>query len=387
MRDFDCKRWMYSKMKNKTTLTYTLRRLAAFLLVPLLLASCTVETVVAKPSQTVGVGRALENLIADAERNEIIPDGVLPVVNEQPPLTAQEEEPADTVVSSGGVSWSFKNGKYSYTFPELDRSTLSDLTDVNNTSRNFFEDTNPEDTTGSWYFAPTSRDPVTGDTIFKWNSDRYASTLNLIEKYNGIYRGDETRDVCYLTFDCGYENGYTGKIIDTLNAKGVSGTFFITGDYVKQAPDLVKRMIDEGHIIGNHTVNHINMAKASAQEFIDEITGLEQMVQNLRPDAQPILYYRPPEGAASEWALKMADKLGVRTTMWSYTYKDYVTDAQLDHYTALENLKGGLHRGCVYLLHAVSSTNAAVLGDLIDWIRAQGYEILPLCDIDVSTNG
>jgi peptidoglycan-N-acetylmuramic acid deacetylase len=80
----------------------------------------------------------------------------------------------------------------------------------------------------------------------------------------------------------------------------------------------------------------------------------------------------------------MAHKLGVRTTFWAYTYKDYDPNNQLDHYTALQNLKGGLHPGCVYLLHAVSSTNAAVLGDLIDWIRAQGYEILPLCDIDIS---
>ena len=214
--------------------------------------------------------------------------------------------------------------------------------------------------------------------------DRWDSVLTALDNYGGIYRGDTTRKVCYLTFDCGYENGYTGKIIDTLNQKDVAGTFFITGDYVKEAPDLVGRMIDEGHILGNHTVNHINMALTDAQTFIDEITGLEKMVKDLYPESEPIRYYRPPEGAASVWALKMADRLGIRTTFWSYTYKDYDPNNQLDHYTALENLKGGLHPGCVYLLHAVSSTNAAVLGDLIDWIRAQGYEILPLCDIDVT---
>lgn len=357
-----------------------IKRVAALLLGLLMLTGCTVKTIVAEPSKTVGVGRAAENMIADAERVEVTPDGTLPVVEEQPPLTGTDTPSA----GNSTVSWTFQNGTYSYTFPEPDRSALSDLTDVNNTSRAFFEDTNPEDSTGSWFFAPTSRDPATGDTVFKWGSDRYTSTLNLLEKYNAIYRGDTTRDVCYLTFDCGYENGYTEQILDTLNAKGVAGTFFVTGDYVKQAPQIVERIIDEGHVLGNHTVNHINMAKATAQEFIDEITGLENLVKNLRPDAQPIRYYRPPEGATSEWALKMADKLGVRTTLWSYTYKDYVTTAQLDHYTALENLKGGLHRGCVYLLHAVSSTNAAVLGDLIDWIKAQGYEILPLCDIDIS---
>ncbi len=367
-------------MNNKFSFRYSIKRAAALILALLIFTGCTVRTIVAEPSKTVGVGRAAENVIADAERVEVTPDGTVPVVDEQPPLT----EPNTSAAGDGAVSWSFQSGRYSYSFPEPDRSTLSDLTDVNNTSRAFFEDTNPEDDTGSWFFAPTSRDPATGDTIFKWKSDRYPSTLNLLEQYNAIYRGDTTRNVCYLTFDCGYENGYTEQIIDTLNAKGVSGTFFITGDYVKQAPRIIERMIDEGHILGNHTVNHINMAKATAQEFIDEITGLENMVKTLRPDAQPIRYYRPPEGATSEWALKMADKLGVRTTLWSYTYKDYVTDQQLDHYTALENLKGGLHRGCVYLLHAVSSTNAAILGDLIDWIKAQGYEILPLCDIDIS---
>lgn len=367
-------------MKHKNTFFASLRRLAALLLVPLQLASCTVEVIVAEPSKTVGVSRAAEKILADAERNEILPDGVIPVVDEQPPLEGKDEP----VSSGSGVSWSYENKKYTYTFPEPDRSTLSDLSDVNNTSRAFFDDINPSDTGGTWYFAPTSVDPATGEIIFTWGKDRSESTLAAIANYGGIYRGDTSRKVCYLTFDCGYENGYTGKIMDTLKEKGVSGTFFITGDYVEQAPELIGRMIDEGHILGNHTVNHINMALTDAQTFIDEITGLEDMVKKLYPDSQPIRYYRPPEGATSEWALKLADKLGIRTTLWSYTYKDYDPNNQLDHYTALENLKGGLHPGCVYLLHAVSSTNAAVLGQLIDWIRAQGYEILPLCDIDIS---
>ena len=368
-------------MKHKNTFFASLRRLAALMpAVSLLLASCTVETIVAEPSKTVGVSRAAEKILADAERNEILPDGVIPVVDEQPPLEGKDEP----VSSGSGVSWSYENKKYTYTFPEPDRSTLSDLSDVNNTSRAFFDDINPSDTGGTWYFAPTSVDPATGEIIFTWGKDRSESTLAAIANYGGIYRGDTSRKVCYLTFDCGYENGYTGKIMDTLKEKGVSGTFFITGDYVEQAPELIGRMIGEGHILGNHTVNHINMALTDAQTFIDEITGLEDMVKKLYPDSQPIRYYRPPEGATSEWALKLADKLGVRTTLWSYTYKDYDPNNQLDHYTALENLKGGLHPGCVYLLHAVSSTNAAVLGQLIDWIRGQGYEILPLCDIDIS---
>ncbi len=366
-------------MNNKFSLRSLGKRAAALFLVPLILTGCTVKSVIAEPSKTVGVGRAAENVIADAERVEVTPEGMLPVVDEQPPLTGTDASSA----GNSRISWTFQNGKYSYTFPEPDRSSLSDLTDVNNTPRDFFEDVDPaKDPTGSWFFGKTTYNEATQEVTYVW--DRWDSVLTALDNYGGIYRGDTTRKVCYLTFDCGYENGYTGKIMDTLNAKGVSGTFFITGDYVKEAPELVGRMIDEGHILGNHTVNHINMAKATAQEFIDEITGLEKMVKDVYPDAQPIRYYRPPEGAASVWALKMAHKLGIRTTFWSYTYKDYDPNNQLDHYTALQNLKGGLHPGCVYLLHAVSSTNAAVLGDLIDWIKAQGYEILPLCDIDIT---
>lgn len=366
-------------MRNKFTLLYILKRAAALLLAPALLVSCTGKNKVAEPSKTVGVSRAAELVLGDAERVEVVPEGTIPVVDEQPPLTNSQESSA----SAGGVSWSFENGKYTYMFPEPDRSTLSDLTEINNTSRDFFEDVDPaKDPTGSWFFGKTTYNETTKEVTYVW--DRWDSVLTALDNYGGIYRGDTTRKVCYLTFDCGYENGYTGKIIDTLNQKDVAGTFFITGDYVKEAPDLVGRMIDEGHILGNHTVNHINMAKATAQEFIDEITGLENMVKDIYPNYGPIRYYRPPEGAASVWALKMAHKLGVRTTFWSYTYKDYDPDNQLDYYTALQNLKGGLHPGCVYLLHAVSSTNAAVLGELIDWIRAQGYEILPLCDIDIT---
>ncbi len=373
-------------MKNKFILTYILKCAAALLLTPSMLASCTGKPTPAEPSKTVGVGRAVELVIANAERNEVIPEGITPVVDEQPPLenSGESADGTGSGTSAGGISWKYENGKYTYNFPEPDRSSLSDLTDINNTSRAFFDDVNPDDPGGTWYFSPTSVDPTTGETIFLWNKDRSDTTLALLDQYGGIYRGDTSKKVCYLTFDCGYENGYTGKIIDTLNEKGVSGTFFVTGDYIKEAPELIERMYKEGHIVGNHTLNHLNMTQQTAEDFISQIEGVEQMVKAVYPDAPPMLYYRPPEGAANEWALKLADKMGLRTVLWSYTYKDYVTTAQLDTYTALEKLKGGLHPGCVYLMHAVSSTNAAVLGDLIDWIKGQGYEILPLCDIDMN---
>lgn len=379
-------------MKKRSYFADLLRRIIISLCatsLALSCVSCTDRDRPAAPSKTVGVSRAADLIIADATRNEIVPSGITNVVDEQPPLddgsgsssgNTDPSSSASASASTGTVSWKYENGHYTYSFPEPDRSALSDLTDINSTSRAFFADVDPNDTSGSWYFGRTVYDEATGEVNYVW--DRYPETLALLDRYGGIYRGDTTRKVCYLTFDCGYENGNTDKIMDTLKAKGVSGTFFITGAYIDSSKEQVKRMLDEGHIVGNHTNNHPNMALATAEDFIDEIVTLEEKVKSAFPDSPPIRYYRPPEGATSEWALKLADKMGIRTVLWSYTYKDFDPDDQADYATALGNLKSGLHPGCVYLMHAISSTNAAVLGELIDWIRSQGYEILPLCDID-----
>ncbi len=369
-------------MKTDFCLKTIFKRAAALLLLAGTLSSCEVRVVVAEPSTTVGVGRAAELVMKDTGRVEVLPEGMLPVVEDQPPL---DNAPVQEDNAENGVSWKFANGKYAYHFPEPDRSTLSDLSDVNNTPKNFFSDVAAADTTGSWYFGKTQYDQTTGEVTYVW--DRTADTLALLDEYGGIYRGDTERKVCYLTFDCGYENGYTDIIMDVLKEKKASGTFFVTGAYVDSAQKQLTRMFQEGHIVGNHTDNHPNMALVSADTFIDEIESLEDKVRKVYPDAPPMLYYRPPEGATSAWALKMADKMGLRTVLWSYTYKDYDPDNQLDYATALQNLKNGLHPGCVYLLHAVSKTNSEVLGELIDWIRNQGYEILPLCDIDVVKDG
>lgn len=382
-------------MKKRSYFADTLRRIIISLCatsLALSCVSCTNGDRAATPSKTIGVSRAADLVIADATRNEIVPNGITDVIDEQPPLddgsgsSSENTDPSASVSTgatgaTGAVSWKYENGHYTYSFPEPDRSTLSDLTDINSTSRAFFADVDAEkDKSGSWYFGRTVYDETTGEVDYVW--DRYPETLALLERYGGIYRGDTTRKVCYLTFDCGYENGNTDKIMDTLKEKGVSGTFFITGAYIDSSKEQVKRMLDEGHIVGNHTNNHPNMALATAEDFIDEIVTLEEKVKAAFPDSPPIRYYRPPEGATSEWALKLADKMGIKTVLWSYTYKDFDPDDQADYATALGNLKSGLHPGCVYLMHAISSTNAAVLGELIDWIRSQGYEILPLCDID-----
>ena len=298
-----------------------------------------------------------------------------------PPLDKKDEETtAETASSTDGISWKVENGKYTYSFPPRDESGLATLSEMDSTSTALFDDQG-DDLTGSWYFGKTSYDEATGEATHSW--DRSQTTLDLMNKYGGIYRGDETRKVCYLTFDCGYEYGPTKDILDTLKEKEVGAIFFLTGAYVKSEEDLVRRMIDEGHILGNHTVNHKNMTQVSKETFVDELEGVEDLIKEKFPDAEPLHYWRPPMGACNEWVLKLADKMDYHTVMWSWAYYDYDVNNQPDPADALATAKNGLHPGVVYLFHTESTTNAAILGDLIDWIRAQGYEILPLCDINV----
>jgi len=270
------------------------------------------------------------------------------------------------------------DGKYIYSLPKRDDSGLATLSDLNSVWGLHFPDSNLE--SGDWYTGKLIRDLNTGEVTVKW--DRWDSTIEILNQYHGIYKGNTEEKVCYLTFDCGYEYGTTTKILDTLKEKQAPGLFFLTGQYVREEPELIQRMMDEGHLVGNHSVNHKQMASLSADEFQKELNGLEDLFYAQFPDAPPMLYYRPPSGDMNQWSLRLADKMGYTTVLWSTTYKDYDTNNQLPVEDALTLMKQGLHNGAVYLLHAESQTNADMLGDLIDWIRAQGYTILPICDIE-----
>ena len=232
-----------------------------------------------------------------------------------------------------------------------------------------------------WYSGQVRYDETTGESTVLW--ERGASTLKSLSDHRGFYRGDTTRKVVYFTFDCGYEqDGLTGTILDTLKEKHVSGTFFINGYYVESAADYIRRMLDEGHIVANHSLNHEMLTGVSVRTFYDEVIGLEEKYYKAFPDAPPMLYFRPPSGNCNNWVLTYAEKLGYVTALYSFAYNDWDTKAQPDLDAAFENLKIKLHPGCVYLFHTVSSTNAKLIPMAIDWIREQGYEILPLCDIE-----
>lgn len=178
----------------------------------------------------------------------------------------------------------------------------------------------------------------------------------------------------YLTFDEGYENGYTPKILDTLKEKNVKAVFFCTLPFIKENPDLVQRMIDEGHVVGNHSVTHPSkgLASLSTDQQISEVKTVNDYV--LEHFNYQMYLWRFPTGAFSQRSLAVVQSLGYRSVFWSFAYDDYHTDAQPDINVALNNALSKVHGGAIYLLHAVSATNTAMLGDFIDGVRAKGLD-------------
>ena len=175
-----------------------------------------------------------------------------------------------------------------------------------------------------------------------------------------------------LTFDEGYENGYTAMILDTLKEKGVKAVFFVTYDYCRTAPELVQRMIDEGHTVGNHTWSHPSMPDITQKEVWSEVTKLHDYVK--REFGYEMTLFRFPKGEFSEQTLDDVHNLGYTSLFWSFAYADWDPDKQSDAAEALARIEGSTHSG-IYLLHAVSSTNAEILDTLIDYWRDNGYSV------------
>ena len=182
---------------------------------------------------------------------------------------------------------------------------------------------------------------------------------------------DENRII--ITFDQGYENGYTAKILDTLKEKNVSAIFFLTGDYAKKEPELVKRMIAEGHTLGNHGMTHASLPTLSEKEAEEEIMSLHNYVLNNY--GYEMQYFRCPCGEYSEQALETVQKCGYKTVFWSYAYVDWKTNSQPSPAESLQKLTDSAHGGEILLLHSVSATNAEILGSAIDSFRAKGYKV------------
>lgn len=194
-----------------------------------------------------------------------------------------------------------------------------------------------------------------------------------LRQYQAAYIGNVGEKVLYLTFDAGYENGCTAKILDTLKEKQVPAAFFLVGNYIRQSPDLVRRMVAEGHTVGNHTMHHYDMSRLSDKAaFSKELTDLEALYKETVGQELP-KFYRPPQGIYSEENLKMAQELGYKTLFWSLAYVDWNNDAQPTREAAFAKLLPRTHNGAVVLLHSTSKTNAEILGELIDKWKEAGY--------------
>jgi len=194
-----------------------------------------------------------------------------------------------------------------------------------------------------------------------------------LKAYDAAYIGDTSRKVLYLTFDAGYENGCTEKILDILKRRQVPAAFFLVGNYIEKNADLVRRMTEEGHIVGNHTMHHYDMSKLSTKEaFETELKDLEKLYRETTGQELP-KFYRPPQGIYSEENLRMAQEMGYKTVFWSLAYVDWNNDAQPSAEEAFRKLLPRIHPGAVVLLHSTSQTNAEILEELIEKWEAEGY--------------
>ena len=194
-----------------------------------------------------------------------------------------------------------------------------------------------------------------------------------LKAYDAAYIGDTTQKVLYLTFDAGYENGCTEKILDVLKGQEVKAAFFLVGNYMEKNADLVRRMVQEGHIVGNHTMHHYDMSRLTDKNaFSKELQDLEGLYKEITGQDMP-KYYRPPQGIYSEENLKMAQELGYKTVFWSLAYVDWNNDSQPTREEAFAKLLPRTHPGAVILLHSTSQTNAEILEELLQRCKEEGY--------------
>ncbi|SDN31816.1 peptidoglycan-N-acetylmuramic acid deacetylase [Fictibacillus solisalsi] len=231
----------------------------------------------------------------------------------------------------------------------------------------------PSNTRHEWYFQKQ------GNEVPPTTDHRY---LQLMEKYDGLFLGDPKRKDIYLTFDNGYENGYTDDVLNTLKEKKVPAAFFVTGHFINTHPDLILRMAKEGHIVGNHTNHHPDMTQISAERMKEELESVKQKYSKItgKNDMQ---FLRPPRGVFSEQSIAVSKQLGYRHVFWSLAFVDWEVNRQRGWQYSYNNIMKQIHPGCILLLHTVSRDNAEALGKAIDDLRKRGYTFKSLDNLKV----
>ncbi len=198
--------------------------------------------------------------------------------------------------------------------------------------------------------------------------------------YNAYYVGDANENVIYLTFDCGYENGNTDAILTALKNHDVKATFFVTGHFLETEAELTKRMVEEGHTVGNHTYNHPDITKLDEAAFKEELNSIKKKFNEVT-GAEISMYFRPPEGKCYSQTLKWSKDMGYATILWSLAHVDWYTDNQPGPEDAIAILTKRIHPGALVLLHNTSQTNGEILDQLITKWEEMGYTIKPLSDL------
>lgn len=207
------------------------------------------------------------------------------------------------------------------------------------------------------------------------------ASVDDLAQYDAYYLGDTSQKVIYLTFDCGYENGYTETILDVLKKHQAPAAFFVVGNMIETAPDIIRRMAAEGHIVGNHTYHHPDMSAISDQAaFKKELDDLAALYKETVGEDLP-MFYRPPQGKYNEENLKQAQALGYKTIFWSLAYVDWYVDNQPTPEQAYAKLLPRIHDGAIVLLHSTSKTNAEILDDLLTKWEDMGYTFASLEDL------
>lgn len=207
------------------------------------------------------------------------------------------------------------------------------------------------------------------------------ATAEHLLQFDAYFMGSEDEKVLYLTFDAGYETDFTAGMLDVLKKHEVTAAFFLVGTYIRDYPHLVTRMVEEGHIVANHTMTHPDMSKiATKEEFTKELHRVEEIYKNLTGEEIP-KFYRPPRGIYSETNLQHAKELGYKTMFWSTAYKDWEQDNQPSREEAFSKLIPRTHPGAIILLHNVSKTNAEILDELLAKYKEMGYRFESLYDL------
>ncbi|EJP6472731.1 delta-lactam-biosynthetic de-N-acetylase [Clostridium botulinum] len=260
-----------------------------------------------------------------------------------------------------------KNNEQNIKDMKKDTSTSSNI-------NKFKDESNISSKEKDWFFKPSkNNEPATIPEDME----------NDLNKYSGYFLGDTSKKHLYLTFDEGYENGYTDKILDVLKANNIKAAFFVTAPYVKQNKDLIKRMVDEGHLVCNHSDHHPSMASAALkgkESFEKEFTVVEDLYKDITNKDMP-KFFRPPMGKYSELSLKYTEDLGYKSIFWSFAYLDWDRNKQPSPEQGKEKILNGVHNGSIILLHAVSKTNAEILDPVLKELKNDGYEFKTLEDL------